>query len=72
MMTKPFDLLALYGRFGREQQVSLKDPATPQAFLADIRVQLDRALTDPGLPPRPAHGGDVRSALGRAGAVYTA
>jgi hypothetical protein len=48
-MTKPFDLLALYGRFGREQQVSLKDPTTAQAFLADIRVQLDRALTDPAL-----------------------
>ena len=46
-MPKPFDFLTLYARYGREQQVSLNDPTTARAFLEDIRVQLDRALTDP-------------------------
>ncbi len=45
-MTKPFDLLAEFGKFGLEHQLSLRDPATISAFIGDVRERVEGALGD--------------------------
>lgn len=45
-MTKPFDLLAEFGKFGLEHQMSLRDPATISAFIGDVRERVEGALGD--------------------------
>lgn len=49
MTAKPFDLLAAFGRFGGERQISLRDPATSAAFLAHVGSAVEQALADPNL-----------------------
>ena len=48
-MTKPFDLLAEFAKFGLEQKLSLRDPATSRAFLTHVSAAVDQALADPAL-----------------------
>jgi hypothetical protein len=42
----PIDLVALYGRFGRETNVSLKDAASQEAFVVAVRETLGSALNN--------------------------
>jgi len=48
-MTKPFDLLAEFGKFGLEHKLSLREPTTASAFLRHVGESVDRALDDPAL-----------------------
>lgn len=48
-MSKPFDLLAEFGRFGLDHKVSLRDPATSAAFVAHVSEAVEQALADPAL-----------------------
>ncbi len=48
-MNKPFDMLESFGRFGFEQKLSLRDPATASAFLNHVDDGVARALNDPAL-----------------------
>lgn len=45
-MAKHFDLLAEFGRFGLEQRISLRDPATVAAFMAHVSDAVERSLAD--------------------------
>jgi hypothetical protein len=46
MNTKPpFDLFALFGRFARDQKLSLRDPQSLECFLASARAALRSAVT---------------------------
>jgi len=40
----PIDLLSLYGRFGREATLSLRDPASQEAFIDAVRKSLGTAV----------------------------
>jgi hypothetical protein len=40
----PFDLFALFGRFGREQKLSLRDPESQDAFLVSAKEALESAV----------------------------
>ncbi|MGJ4958497.1 hypothetical protein ACQR1H_22870 [Bradyrhizobium sp. HKCCYLRH2015] len=42
----PIDLLSLYGRFGREANLSLRDPVSQEAFIADVRKSLGTAINN--------------------------
>ena len=42
----PIDLLALFSRFGREQKLSLRDPASQEAFLASAKEALGSAVNN--------------------------
>jgi hypothetical protein len=42
----PFDLLAVFGRFGREQKLSLRDPKSQEAFLTAARGALGSAVNN--------------------------
>lgn len=46
-MKKPFDILNELGKFGAEQQISLRDPGAKNAFAAHVAEAVDRALADP-------------------------
>ncbi|MDE2790525.1 MAG: hypothetical protein OXI81_08900 [Paracoccaceae bacterium] len=48
-MKKPFDLLAEFGKFGLEQKISLRDPATCAAFVHHVSSEVKRALDDKAL-----------------------
>ena len=48
-MKKPFDLLAEFGKFGLEREVSLRDPSTISAFASHVGNEVQRGLDDPGL-----------------------
>jgi hypothetical protein len=43
------DLLSLFGRFGREQRISLRDPKTTELFLSSIEASMARALQNEAL-----------------------
>ena len=45
-MTKPFDLLAEFGKFGIEQRLSLRDPATISAFIRHVGEKVEGAVGD--------------------------
>jgi hypothetical protein len=44
MTGPPIDLLALFGRFGREQRISLRDPRAAEKFIASVREGVNAAL----------------------------
>lgn len=46
-MAKPFDLLSEFGKFGIEQQVSLRDPQAKASFVSHVATVVDTALKDP-------------------------
>ena len=45
-MTKPFDLLAEFGKFGLERRLSLRDPATISAFIGHVGDRVEGAVGD--------------------------
>jgi hypothetical protein len=45
----PFDLLTVFGRFGREQKLSLRDPASQEAFLTSAKEALGSAVNNDAL-----------------------
>ena len=45
-MTKAFDLLAEFAKFGRERQMSLQDPGTFSAFIGHVGREVEGALGD--------------------------
>lgn len=45
-MDKPFDVLKEFGKFGRDHNVSMRDPQTAAAFKAHVEQAIDRALAD--------------------------
>jgi hypothetical protein len=42
----PIDLLTLFGRFGREQHISLRDPQAAETFIASVREAVNAALSN--------------------------
>ena len=48
-MPKPFDLLAEFGKFGFDRQISLRDPTTSAAFVAHVGDAVEQALADADL-----------------------
>lgn len=49
MIAKPFDLLAEFGKFGLEQKLSLREPATLAAFGVHVVDAIESAIRDPVL-----------------------
>ena len=45
-MSKPFDLLAEFWKFGLERRMSLRDPATISAFTGNVGDRMEGALED--------------------------
>ena len=45
-MAKPFDLLVEFGKFGLEQRLSLRDPATLSAFIGHVGDKVEGAVGD--------------------------
>lgn len=45
----PIDLLTLFGQFGREQRLSLRDPETQRQFLDAVKSDMNNALANEAL-----------------------
>lgn len=48
-VSKAFDLLGEFGKFGAERKISLRDPSARAAFGAHVGEAVDKALADPVL-----------------------
>lgn len=46
-MDKHFDLVKVFSKFGRDQNVSLRDPVTAAAFKTHVERAIEQALADP-------------------------